>query len=418
MCFEFSGQRMKYDGSANNEVFFAPDEKAYTKDNILIYNIFLYNIPRWMKMADITRYFSKFGVISEVRLADDKKRSHPSWPTVGFVNFVEPESAYRVLQKFSHRIRYPPIGVKAGHSLNQPDGEKAYRQVVRGSQQMKAKVSNVISLNVLSLNHDCLEIICGLLGLRDQIRYVRVCNRFQEIFQMLSRRAYTRLDFDETIRLPLCEILDFFRLAGKNIEDICSLEEPYWDLEYIMKSIEMRYDNVKRITLVGSRMKPDRLKKLFRSFPLLIELYLHFCETDDHLIESLQYLTQLETLTLTKRSKITGKFVNSLVQLKVLNLYGCRNIQTSNLVEICRSMPYLKSLDIRRCEQLSAIFFDTIAEHCQQLEILKMSCPDFPFEHVSLLPRLKHIELLLHTSVLVSPTQIFFSNWSKISRSN
>ncbi|XP_054725886.1 uncharacterized protein LOC129235855 [Anastrepha obliqua] len=410
MSLVFSGENLEPDGPGSSEVFFTPDKKAYTEDNILIYNILVYNIPRRLKDADISRYFSKFGMISEVRLVYDKKRSRRSSPTVGFVNFVEPESAYRVLQKFNHRIRGSRVGVKAGSSLNQPDAEKAYSQEKCGTQQKKAKTPNVatkLGLNMLSLNDDCLEIICGLLGLRDQVRFARVCNRFQVIFQMLSRRAYKRFEFRKTIGMTLWEIWDFFRFAGKNIEEVAG-EVPYVNRERIITFIRTCCVNLKRITLFDSEMESDCLKKLLRSFPLLRELHLHTCDVDDLSIQYLQYLTQLESLTLSVNSAITGKFMNSLVQLKVLNLYGCRNIQTSNMVEICRSMPNLKSLDIRRCKRLSPIFFDTLAEHCQQLEILKMSCPDFPYEHITLLPRLKHIELLLRTSVLVSPTQIFF----------
>ncbi|XP_053963669.1 uncharacterized protein LOC128866734 isoform X2 [Anastrepha ludens] len=413
-----SGESLDPDGPGSSEVFFMPDKKAYTKDNILIYNIFVYNIPRWVKVPDITRYFSKFGVISEVRLVDDKKKSRHSSLAVGFVNFVDPESAYTVLKKSNHRIRGSRIGVKAGNSGNQSGAEKAHShsQVVRGSQQKKAKASNAqqkktkasnvgpkLRLNILSLNDDCLEIICALLGLRDQIRFARVCNRFQEIFKMLSMRAYKRFECRKIIGMPLCEISDFFRLAGKNIETVSS-EVPEKNRERIITFIRTCCVNLKQLKLVNSQMDRDCLKKLLRSFPLLEELNLHNCDIHDLSIESLQYLTQLESLTLSANSELTGKFMNLLVQLKVLDLYGCTNIQTSNLVEICCSMPNLKSLDIRHCDQLSPIFFDTMVEHCQQLEILKMSNPDFPYEHVTLLPRLKHIELLLHS---VSHTQIF-----------
>lgn len=411
-----SGESLDPDGPGSSEVFFMPDKKAYTKDNILIYNIFVYNIPRWVKVPDITRYFSKFGVISEVRLVDDKKESRHSSPAVGFVNFVDPESAYTVLTKSNHRIRGSRIGVKAGNSGNQSGAEKAHSQVVRGSQQKKAKASNAqqkkakasnvgtkLRLNILSLNDDCLEIICGLLELRDQLRFARVCNRFQEIFKMLSKRAHKRFEFRKAIKLTLCDISDFFRLAGKNIETV-SGEVPEKNRKRIITFIRTCCVNLKQLKLINSRMTPDCLKELLRSFPLLEELYLHNCGIRDLSIKSLQYLTQLESLTLSGNSDLTGKFMNSLVKLKVLDLYGCTNIQTSNLVEICRSRPNLKSLDIRHCEQLSPIFFDTMVEHCQQLEILKMSNPDFPYEHVTLLPRLKHIELLLHS---VSHTQIF-----------
>ncbi|XP_054727651.1 dynein regulatory complex subunit 6-like [Anastrepha obliqua] len=411
MSLVLSGENLDPDDPRSSEVFFTTDKKAYTEDNVLIYNIIVYNIPRWLKDDHIFRYFSKFGVISELRLVDEKERCCRFSPTVGFVNFVEPESAYRVLQKCMHCIRYSFIEVKTDNSWNQPDAEKAYSQKKRGAQQRKAEALNVDTnftvLNVLSLNDDCLEIICGLLGLRDQIRFARVCNRFEEIFKMLSRRAYKRFEFRKLLGMTFWEIRDFFHFAGKNIEKTTG-GIPFKHRQHIIQLIRTCCVNLKRITLYYCEIKPDCLKKLFRSFPLLRELNVTSCDLHDLSIQSLQYLTQLESLTLSDNWEITGKFIKSLVQLKVLNLCGCKNIKTSHLIEMCRSMPNLKSLDIRRCERLSPIFYDSMAEHCPQLEILKISCPDFPYEHVSLLPRLKHIELLLDTSFSVSHTQIFF----------
>ncbi|XP_053952411.1 uncharacterized protein LOC128859495 [Anastrepha ludens] len=408
MSLVHSGENLDPEGPGSSKVFFTTDKKAYTEDNVLIYNIIVYNIPRWLKDDHIFRYFRKFGLISELRLVDEKERCCRFSPTVGFVNFVEPESAYRVLQKCIHCIRHSFIEVKADNSWNQPDAEKAYSQKKRGAQQRKAETLNVDTnftvLNVLSLNDYCLEIICGLLGLRDRIRFARVCNRFEEVFKMLSRRAYKRFEFHKLLGMALWEIRDFFRFAGKNIERV-SGAVPLKNRQHIIPLIITCCVNLKRITLYDCKIKRNCLKKFFRNFHLLRELHFHRCDLHDLSIQSLQYLTQLESLTLSDNWKITGKFMKSLVQLKVLNLYNCSNIKTSNLIKICRSMPNLKSLDIRHCERLSPIFFNSMAEHCPQLEILKISCP---YEHVSLLPRLKHLELILDTSLSGSHTQIFF----------
>lgn len=82
------------------------------------------------------------------------------------------------------------------------------------------------------------------------------------------------------------------------------------------------------------------------------------------------------------------------MQVKVLNLYACYNIQTSYMMDICEAMSNLRSLDIRRCERFSASFFRVMIKQCKNLEVLKMSCPQFPYENVTSLPQLKHLELI------------------------
>ncbi|XP_017476031.1 PREDICTED: uncharacterized protein LOC108366188 isoform X1 [Rhagoletis zephyria] len=413
--------------ASNSQNYFVKDKMAYTEDNVLIYNIFVYSIPKKFNEDDVRCYFSKFGKVSNVRLVPDRKRSRRAAPKVGFVNFAEPAGAFSALRKGNHRLQGSRIGVKAGDSWNQPDAEKACSQkpnetdAASTSAESKQKnkseevkpaatptyhAASVEGLNVLALNDDCLEMICRLLELRDQVRFARVCQRFQDVFKMFSKHEFKNFDLYKMSGMTLWEIRDFFRFAGENIEHVAG-NIPFKNRERIIEFIRIFCSNLKRISLDDSKMRPECLKKLLRNFPLLKDLNLHDCSLNDSSVQTLHHLDKLESLALSENYELTGKFISGLVQLKALNLYGCSNIQTTNLIEICKAMQNLKTLDIRRCERLSIAFFDAMPEHCQQLEVLKMSCPDFSYEKVASLPRLKQLELLRHSSGFISNTRLF-----------
>ncbi|XP_067627895.1 uncharacterized protein [Eurosta solidaginis] len=415
--------------ASDKQNFVIKDKKAFTEDNVLVHNIFVYSIPKQFTEDDVRRYFTKFGEVASVRLVADKKKSRRAAPKVGFVNFSDPVSACRALVKTNHRLQGSRIGVKAGDSWNQPGADKTLGrmhthdcntascskkrkeknvqeppniasepQVEEAATAMTAIESATLNdLNVLSLNDDCLEMICGLLVLRDQIHFARVCQRFYDVFKMYCKREYKIFDLCKMSQMTLWEIRDFFRFAGEYIEHVAG-NIPYKNRERIAEFIRSFCKNLKRISFDDSKMRPDCLKKLLRNFPDLVELHLHDCSLNDMSVQSLLHLKNLETLELSENYEVTGKFMGALAQLKTLNLYGCSNIQTTNLIEICKQMKNLKSLDIRRCERLSSHFFEKMPEHCKELEVLKMSCPDFPFERIARLPALKQLELLRSAS--------------------
>nr|XP_014085654.2 F-box/LRR-repeat protein 7-like [Bactrocera oleae]XP_036231123.1 F-box/LRR-repeat protein 7-like [Bactrocera oleae]XP_036231124.1 F-box/LRR-repeat protein 7-like [Bactrocera oleae]XP_036231125.1 F-box/LRR-repeat protein 7-like [Bactrocera oleae] len=381
---------------ADNQNFFIKHNKAYTEDNVLIYNIFVYSIPKQLTEKNVRDYFSDFGNVLDVKLVADKKRNRRAALKVGFVNFSEPESACCAL-KNNQRLHGLRIGVKAGDSWNQPNAEKACSVKVRNTWIQPSFVSlPTEGINILSLNDDCLEIIFGLLELKDQVRFARVCKRFQYVFQIYCKREYKNFDLDKMSGMTLWEIRDFFRFAGGNIESILGVV-PYKSRERIIEFIRTFCTELKIIKLDESKMRAECLKKLLHRFPLLHALTLRDCYLSDSSIHTMTHLKHLETLELTENYELTGKFINKLVQLKTLNLYGCCNIQTTHLINICESLPNLKSLDIRRCERLSPTIFHVMIKHCKELEILKLSCTEFPYERVALLPRLKKLELLYYS---------------------
>ncbi|XP_019846008.2 F-box/LRR-repeat protein 7 isoform X1 [Bactrocera dorsalis] len=397
MSSVFTGENFAVSEDADNQNFSMKHNRAYTEDNVLVYNIFVYSIPKQFTENDVRDYFTTFGNVIDVNLVPDKKKSRRAAPKVGFVNFSDPESAASVLEKNTHRLQGWRIGVKAGDSWNQPNAEKACSVKVRDS-WFQPTITSIPTdgTNFTSLNDDCLEIIFGMLELKEQVRFARVCQRFHDIFQMHCKREFKNFDLYKMCDVTLWEIRDFFRFAGENIESIYG-SVPYKNRKRIVEFIRTFCTKLKTIKLDDSKMNLDCLKKLLRRFPHLQALALRDCALSDVYIETMTHLKHLETLELPENYELTGKSISKLTQLKVLNLYGCCNIQTSHLVDICESLPNLKALDIRRCERLSPALLDVMIEHCKELEILKMSCPEFPYERVALLPKLKHLELLYYS---------------------
>uniref|UniRef100_A0A0A1XGF6 Putative RNA-binding protein EEED8.10 n=1 Tax=Zeugodacus cucurbitae TaxID=28588 RepID=A0A0A1XGF6_ZEUCU len=394
----------------DNQNFYIKENNAYTEDNVLVYNIFVYSIPKQLTEDDVRRYFSKFGNVLDVKLVADKRRSRRAAPKVGFVNFAASESACSALRKNNHRLQGVRIGVKPGDSWNQPNAEKACgsrendNNVATTSKQTKKHVQQSTtkdaiatnSTHMLALNDDCLESIFGFLDLKAQVRFARVCQRFQDIFQIYCKREFKNFELHKMCNMTLWEMRDFLRFAGDNITSITG-KVPYKNRERIMDFIRTFCVKLKCIKLDNSKTRNECLKKLLRGIPQLQELTLRDCALTDNSIQTMTHLKHLETLELAENYELTGKFISKLVQLKVLNFYGCSNIQTFHLVDICKTLPNLKSLDIRRCERIAPTLFDIMVKHCKELEILKMSCPEFPYERVAFLPSLKQLELLYYS---------------------
>ncbi|XP_004537174.1 F-box/LRR-repeat protein 7 [Ceratitis capitata] len=232
--------------------------------------------------------------------------------------------------------------------------------------------------NLLSLDNKCLERICSFLSTRSLVRFAKVCPRLYDIVQGHCISRYKTCEFFNVSKMTLPEIVRFFLLAGAGIE---SLE---------------RYAAIKHRDIVIDLMATY--------CPQMKTLVLINCDLDDNSMSILKNLKTLQTLTLASSARLTGKHINNLVHLTHLNLYNCSNMRTSHLIQIFKDVPNLRALDMRECRQMTPELFTEMVKYCKQLEVLKTSCPEFPYSCVAILPNLK--ELVLSEYIPGATTQI------------
>uniref|UniRef100_A0A1A9WIX6 RRM domain-containing protein n=1 Tax=Glossina brevipalpis TaxID=37001 RepID=A0A1A9WIX6_9MUSC len=386
----------------DNANFIFVNNKAYTEDNVLVYNIFVYKIAHKITETQLTEYFEKFGKIIKlsVRRSANSNNQRNRGPKVGFVNFADPKSAASVLRIQHHFVNCKPIGVKACDTWHQPDAQ----QEVAKAEEDENVEQNLPPALILNLNDDCLEQICKNLKLRDQIQFARTCQRFRNVFEMISKIQYKKLVLEEIQSLTLWELRDFLQIAGSHVDTLTgtiSTKKTKRGAEFLGTYCT----NVKTVNIDTTRFKPLLLKKFLQRMKYITELELSDVNLTDRCVDVLKKLTNLKILRLPRNYGLTGKNIEQLSGIQELSLYGCDGIETNCLVEICKSLTGLQTLDIKRCDRLDTAAFEGIAKYCRNLETLKMSCYLAEYEYIAKLPKLKNLELFAHEVELRS--QIF-----------
>ncbi|XP_004537284.1 F-box/LRR-repeat protein 4 [Ceratitis capitata] len=225
---------------------------------------------------------------------------------------------------------------------------------------------------ILSLDNDCLEKLCSFLPFIDQVRFGHVCQRFRYVIEGIFQRRFKECVLDDLIdimiQMKLKELRNFFRLAGPQLESLSS-RTPFIDRSRSLELIAPFCTQLKALNLSG-------------------------CFLNDDSIRFLQSLKKLEVLTISANREITGAYINNLLTLTELDLYGCIKVETPHLIAVFKALPNLRLLDIRDCMRMLPELFSEMANHCQSLEVLKMSCPKFSYAAVASLPKLKELVLL------------------------
>uniref|UniRef100_A0A1A9VJD1 RRM domain-containing protein n=1 Tax=Glossina austeni TaxID=7395 RepID=A0A1A9VJD1_GLOAU len=375
----------------DNANFSFVNNKAYTEDNVLIYNIFVYKIAQKITETHLTEYFQKFGKIIKlsVRRPANPNNHRNRAPKVGFVNFADPKSAASVLKTPYHFINCKSIGVKACDSWHQPD---AQQQDVEKGEEDETLEQTLPPASILNLNDDCLEQICKHLHLRDQIQFARTCQRFRDVFEMISKIEYKKLILEEVQSLTLWQLRDFLQIAGPHVETLMGTISSRKSRR-VGEFLGIYCINVKTVTIDTTRFKPLFLKKFLQRMKCITELELHDVNLTDRCVDVLKKLTNLKILRVPRNCELTGKYIEQLCGVQELSLYGCSGIQSTALVEICKSLTGLRILDIKLCDCLDTAAFQGIAKHCRNLETLKMSCDSAQYECIAKLPKLKNLEL-------------------------
>ncbi|KAM7344478.1 uncharacterized protein ACRADG_011203 [Cochliomyia hominivorax] len=371
------------------------DDQAFTEDNIIIYNLFISYLPKNVTTAEISKYFKQFGKVLNVKCIANKIGSNC------FINFADPRVAARVLQRRRHVIRNSKIHLKPSFSYYQPDGQRIIAQlrkklnndVVNNDTASFSSCNNSITTEqsalILTLNDDCLEYICKQLKPKDQINFALTCQRFCNIFKMISSVQYTNLSTDFFTDMTLWECRIFLEIVGPQVKILI--------LEFWIEHREKIYinfftslcRNVEKLVILCP-IEINSLRKMFGTMKNLKELELIYL--NDNMISNLKQLKNLKCLSITNNNEITGKNIHLLQDLEKLSLIECINIKPGHFRKICENLRNLQLLDIRSC-QFEFDVFKYILEYLTELKTIKFTPNNQNFNCLAELPKLKHLEM-------------------------
>uniref|UniRef100_W8AN46 RRM domain-containing protein n=1 Tax=Ceratitis capitata TaxID=7213 RepID=W8AN46_CERCA len=275
-----------------------------TEGNVRRNNIYISKMPNEMSGNQLWPHFSKFGKVVMVRIESDVSDEYQR----AFISFRDTGAASRVLRKKFHTVNGFRLPVFPIDNWNQPAADNAcYCWPSDGKLNKTTDIAMPLNgSNMLSLNDDCLEIICASLNLRDQVRFANVCERFREVFTMFSKREYKTLQLELMREMALWEKRDFFRHAGSNIEHIIgeiSCEVP----ERMVQCIVVHCPNVKKLCLDNTAMMPDCFTTLMWSMPKLEELTWSELNYVDEYTKSMAHLNKLRSLSICGGYDFRGK---------------------------------------------------------------------------------------------------------------
>ncbi|XP_075164903.1 uncharacterized protein LOC142237460 isoform X2 [Haematobia irritans] len=370
--------------------------KAFTEDNILVFNLFIYNIPKSLNKDQVFNYFRKFGEVKSVRLLKDQKRKNvPNSPRIGFVNFSDAAAATKVLQNNNHYINKKRIQIRACDSWHQPgakeNSDSTATTSTANNNANSASCSEQEAL-ILQLNDDCLEMILKFLPMVDQINFAQTCCRLKDIFAMHSKSEYKILLLNDLDNLTLWQIRQFLQMAGPHIQTLEG-EMIHKHSHRVIESMGLFCTNVEVINIQSSLLKPVMLRKLFKKMKNVKVLTLHDTDLVDSCIPILKNLSNLKELSLDGNCELTGNYLKDLVTVESLSLNSCGRISSRHFTKICKCLTQLRSLEINHCSLLKTAEIKDAFKHLKNLETLKIGIQVHQYPNIAQLPKLKHLSV-------------------------
>lgn len=194
---------------------------CYTEDNITVYNIYVYNLPKSINEDNLKEHFSRFGEVQSVSIVQRKKIK--SAFRYAFVNFKKPESAAKAIRTPHHNIQGKRIKIKAADSWKQPTKQNNNENESTNNDGKNDKNDDndekIPPNSILNLNDDCLLHIFSFLTLREKLRMSFACERFQNIFEMIYK-IEKQLNLNAVGHLTLMEVRQIVTKVGHLIERI------------------------------------------------------------------------------------------------------------------------------------------------------------------------------------------------------
>ncbi|XP_059615487.1 uncharacterized protein LOC132261015 [Phlebotomus argentipes] len=239
--------------------------------------------------------------------------------------------------------------------------------------------------SILALDDDCLFTVFTYLNILDLMETEKVCQRFKSIAEMVYKTKH-KLDYEVLLEEKLKkaertkQIEDNFTL--EDVENIsqrlgpyvhtlnaCSLYflDSYCTLHDILKD----FSNLRHLNLTKFKLNQRDFQLFNRIFVNLRVIQLEDCDVTDDIEVCLREAKHLESLDLSCNTKITGKCLTVLRNIKQINLDFCSKLELSHFTEFCELNQGLQGIKIDSFF-LTNDFFSVIATHLQNLERVRI----------------------------------------------
>ncbi|XP_068144146.1 uncharacterized protein [Drosophila tropicalis] len=404
------------------------NDLCYTEDHIVVQELYLYAIPTELKEEELLEYFNSYGKVGHLHLSANDRccpgktdsdssgrlESHQQEKEVktGRVLFVSPLDAAKLLLNKIHHVNGRQFQVTVTHSWLQPEGIDI----------LEPPSSQPEQSHVMKVPDDCLVRILELLPLTDQLRFLRYCSRFRDILHLDTRTSHKSVDFG--CRRSEWDIRDLFLIFGPSIERI------RYDASWVKIPFERFLDyfkpncaKFKSFTLLVTKLTSGNMLKMFDGIDNLEDLDIFRCNLHNDCLLSLKNIRKLKKLCVRDCYQINGDVESSqltddnlailqdLKELKILNLSSnhnvkgdlklpssietmclseCKKVTPNNLIQMCKSLPNLKELDISDIRNVPTEIYDYL--NSIETFTFDIGYPFTQYKKVARLPNLKRIQ--------------------------
>lgn len=220
----------------------------------------------------------------------------------------------RVLQKSEHIIFKHLLYVEPCSSWLQPH-IKAFVKYIDKQYNPNVNCSTITGDQIgLTLNDDCLMEICEKLTLQDQINFALCCQRFCDIFQMISSTKYSYLDMEILTTLSCLQIKIFALIVGPFIKIL-----KYYGTRF--SQLFCTYcPNIERLIIDCVVIENDLLTFFQVQMPKIKILEMKFLTWPDITINHLKLFRNLKYLRISGH-EVTGKCLNNILRFQIINFY-------------------------------------------------------------------------------------------------
>ncbi|XP_068143849.1 F-box/LRR-repeat protein 2-like [Drosophila tropicalis] len=405
------------------------NDLCYTEDHIVVQELYLYAIPTELKEEELLEYFNSYGKVRHLHLyANDgccpgqtdsdssgRLKSHQQEKEVktGRVLFVNPLDAAKVLLNKIHHVNGRQFQVTVAHSWLQPEGNDI----------LEPPSSQPEQSHVMKVPDDCLVRILELLPLTDQLRFLRYCSRFRDILHLDTRTLHKSVVIDNFKSLSEWDIRDLFIISGRSIQSIeYNSFQLKIDFGRFLNYFETNCVNLKSLTVRRTKITPKNLFKMIdnlddleiidcilnkdslaslKNIKKLKKLCICCCEQlngnvgnvqcqlNDRSLTILKDLKHLKTLNLSKNPDLLGE-LQLPSTIETLCLSECKNVTPNNLIQMCKSLPNLKELDIRSIRNVPSDIYD----YLNSIETFTFDIErNTEYRKIARLPNLKRIQI-------------------------
>ncbi|KRG00311.1 uncharacterized protein Dwil_GK23300 [Drosophila willistoni] len=337
------------------------NDLCYTKDHIVVQDLYLYDVPTELKEEDMLEHFNRFGKVGRLQLSDNdrcspgqtnsdssgslKTHQQEKEMKTGRVLFDNPLDAAKVLLNETHNVNGHQFHVMVSHSWLQPEANDI----------LEPSSSQPEESHVMKVPDDCLIRILKLLPLSDQLRFLRYCSPFRDVLHLDTRTLHKNMQK----MLFGSDCLEYLDIYGGNLYNDCLV---------VLKDLR----KLKQLCIRDCNQLSEDLEK---------------SELTDDSLAILQDLKELKILNLSRNHKLRGD-LKLPTSIETLDLSGCAGILSRNYIRICKSLPNLKKLDISGNRYIPVNIYDYLLSiETFAFEIER----ETPYKKIAKLPNLKRI---------------------------